>query len=251
MPPKKRPQKKSPAPKKASQPPPARPKFRGWGICALLATLIGLGAVAASAQKAFQMAEGGGDSWIDSLRSGQYFRDRRSESSRSSDSRERSRERSAARSEGRKRERSAQRASATRVGALSQDWSAWGKAGNTHRTLCVRLCDGFYWPINFAATRGEFERDAAVCQKSCNSPVALYTYPNPGGTPEEMVSLEGEPYASLKNAFVYRISYRESCKCKPHPWEKEAQEQHATYAREEAQAAADVKGEVRPTSARH
>jgi hypothetical protein len=39
-----------------------------------------------------------------------------------------------------------------------------------------------------------------------------------------MVSLDGVPYKSLGTAFLFRASYDASCKCRPHPWEKEALE---------------------------
>jgi hypothetical protein len=43
----------------------------------------------------------------------------------------------------------------------------------------------------------------------------LYVYRNPGGAPEEMVSIEGEDYTSLPTAFKYRTTYDPSCTCKP------------------------------------
>jgi hypothetical protein len=102
--------------------------------------------------------------------------------------------------------------------------------GTTYRTVCVRLCDGYYWPISFATGRDAFDRDSKTCKKSCESPAALYYYPNPGGEPEDMVGLDGKPYKSLDTAFVYRANYDASCKCRPHPWEAEAAERHRRYA---------------------
>src|SRR5262245_44547891 len=37
--------------------------------------------------------------------------------------------------------------------------------GETYRTLCVRLCDGFYFPMSFATTRGKLEDDAGRCER--------------------------------------------------------------------------------------
>jgi hypothetical protein len=102
--------------------------------------------------------------------------------------------------------------------------------GATYRTLCVRLCDGYYWPISFATHKANFGRDSRTCAQSCSAPAALYHYPNPGGEPENMVNLEGLPYTSLRTAFLYRATYDESCKCRPHPWETEAIERHRRYA---------------------
>ncbi|HEY7551036.1 MAG TPA: DUF2865 domain-containing protein [Hyphomicrobiaceae bacterium] len=100
----------------------------------------------------------------------------------------------------------------------------------TYRTMCVRLCDGYYWPVSFATSRDNFARDAQSCLKSCGASTALYYYPNPGGAPDDMVSLQGHPYKSLGTAFVYRTTYDPGCKCRPHPWERAAIERHKAYA---------------------
>jgi hypothetical protein len=99
----------------------------------------------------------------------------------------------------------------------------------TFRTMCVRLCDGYYWPVSFATTRDTFERDARTCAQSCSGSAVLYYYPNPGGEVEAMVNLEGHPYKNLGTAFLYRSTYDASCKCRPHPWEAAAVERHNSY----------------------
>jgi hypothetical protein len=100
----------------------------------------------------------------------------------------------------------------------------------TFRTMCVRLCDGYYWPVSFATYRDNFARDEQACFKSCGASTALYYYPNPGGAPDDMVNLQGQPYKSLGTAFVYRTTYDPGCKCRPHPWERAAIERHKAYA---------------------
>jgi hypothetical protein len=100
----------------------------------------------------------------------------------------------------------------------------------TYRTMCVRLCDGYYWPVSFATSMDAFERDEQVCRKSCGATVALYYYPNPGGEADAMVSLAGRPYKDLSTAFLYRSVYDPACKCRPHPWEEAAIERHKSYA---------------------
>lgn len=63
--------------------------------------------------------------------------------------------------------------------------------------MCVRLCDGYYWPVSFATLKESFGRDEQTCLGSCSSSTALYYYHNPGGHVEDMVSLQGMPYKSL------------------------------------------------------
>jgi hypothetical protein len=104
-----------------------------------------------------------------------------------------------------------------------------GSSG-TYRTLCVRLCDGYYWPISFSTSRDGLAEDRATCQSSCGTPVELYYYRSLDGAPEDAVDLAGERYASLANAFRYRSQYVESCKCQPDPWEAASLERHQKYA---------------------
>jgi hypothetical protein len=113
-----------------------------------------------------------------------------------------------------------------------RDGRPWGGDGNTYRTVCVRLCDGYYWPISFATTPEHFARDRAKCESSCGSPAKLYRYRNPGGEPEDMEDINGQPYTKLRTAFLYRTRYEPSCKCKADPWDREALDRHRIYALE-------------------
>ena len=86
--------------------------------------------------------------------------------------------------------------------------------GGTYRTLCVRSCDGYYFPISFSTVPGRFAADEQTCQSMCpGADVSLYTYRNPGEDPTQMVSLVGEPYTALPNAFRYRKEYDAACTC--------------------------------------
>ena len=102
--------------------------------------------------------------------------------------------------------------------------------GAAFRTVCVRLCDGYYFPISFAVTQDRLERDAKVCASRCGSQGRLFVHNNPGGSAETMVDLAGRPYQQLKTAFLYRTEYVASCTCQPQPWETASQERHRGYA---------------------
>ncbi|HWP27522.1 MAG TPA: DUF2865 domain-containing protein [Xanthobacteraceae bacterium] len=85
----------------------------------------------------------------------------------------------------------------------------------TYRTLCVRLCDGFYFPISFAVTPSRFREDERVCQRTCPAAeVALYVHRNPGEDVNQAVSLSGQPYTQLPNAFLYRKELVSTCGCR-------------------------------------
>jgi len=89
-----------------------------------------------------------------------------------------------------------------------------GVPGSTYRTICVRLCDGYYFPVNFATTEQSFASDEETCQRQCGSPAKLYYYPNPGGEVQQAVALDGSPYSALRNAFRYRKELVRSCSCR-------------------------------------
>jgi hypothetical protein len=99
-------------------------------------------------------------------------------------------------------------------GALNAPGSDVPLSG-TYRTLCVRTCDGYYWPISFSTVPGRFNDDARTCQRMCPAAqVVLYTHRNPGEEVAQAVSLNGQAYSELPNAFLYRKQYNANCSCR-------------------------------------
>jgi hypothetical protein len=91
-----------------------------------------------------------------------------------------------------------------------------GAPAGTYRTVCVRACDGFYFPISYSTVPGRFGTDAQTCQRLCpGAQVSLYTYHNPGEEIEQAVSVDGAPYSALPNAFRYRKEVVAACSCRP------------------------------------
>lgn len=90
-----------------------------------------------------------------------------------------------------------------------------GPPSGTYRTVCVRTCDGFYFPISFATVPGRFADDERTCKNLCPaSEATLFSYRNPGEDMNQAVSINGQPYASSPNAFRYRQEFNPSCACK-------------------------------------
>ncbi len=116
-------------------------------------------------------------------------------------------------------------------GGGSSGGKSWG--GGTYRTVCVRLCDGFYVPISFSTTRDKLERDADRCEATCGGQARMFYYQNPGSEVEDMEDMDGKPYKKLPTAFRFRTSYNAQCTCRPHPWQHEALERHKLYALQE------------------
>jgi hypothetical protein len=132
--------------------------------------------------------------------------------------------------------------------SIWQDEDTGGSGGQfsrvtgTYRTLCVRTCDGYYFPISFSTLPENFDRDAEACQSKCAAPVELYYHPTPaiipsatgstnvsttggpngtggGGTPtpgvDQAVSHKTKQlYSTLKVAFLYRNKFLPGCSCK-------------------------------------
>jgi hypothetical protein len=90
-----------------------------------------------------------------------------------------------------------------------------GPMGGTFRTICVRTCDGFYFPISYSISPDRFREDEMACQRMCPAAeVSLYTYHNPGEEMAQAVSLNGQPYSELPTAFQYRKSMSPECSCR-------------------------------------
>lgn len=115
---------------------------------------------------------------------------------------------------------------ANKRGPLSSLWqdedsggASGGQFGNlpfaTYRTVCVRLCDGYYFPVSFSTLPTHFERDADVCQSKCAAPSELYYHQNPGSGMEQALSFKSkQTYTSLRTAFRYRKEFVQGCSCK-------------------------------------
>lgn len=100
--------------------------------------------------------------------------------------------------------------------SFSNRWNSFGGSSSaTYRTVCVRLCDGYYFPVSFSTLPSHFEQDAEACQSRCAAPAELYYYQNPGAGMDQSVSFrEQQPYTSLKTAFKYRKELIKGCSCK-------------------------------------
>jgi hypothetical protein len=87
--------------------------------------------------------------------------------------------------------------------------------GGTFRTVCVRSCDGFYFPISYATSQDRFRDDELACQRMCPAAeVQLYSYHNPGEEITQAVSLSGRLYTELPTAFQYRKALSAACSCR-------------------------------------
>jgi hypothetical protein len=84
----------------------------------------------------------------------------------------------------------------------------------SYRTICVRMCDGYYFPISYATTPDHFGEDAQTCQQTCPA-TEVVLMSNPTGTDvNQATASNGAPYTALPNAFKYRTALVPACSCR-------------------------------------
>ncbi len=80
------------------------------------------------------------------------------------------------------------------------------------KTICVRTCDGYYFPVSLRPGTPSDEGDE-ICQALCPAaPTRLYALRGPEVA--DAVSSEGETYDELPNAFLYRKRFDPACFCR-------------------------------------
>ena len=87
--------------------------------------------------------------------------------------------------------------------------------GSNYRTVCVRTCDGFYFPISYSTVQSRFADDEQACKRMCPAAeVMLFSHRNPGEDVSKATSISGRLYTELPNAFRYRQKFDSACSCK-------------------------------------
>ena len=100
--------------------------------------------------------------------------------------------------------------------------------------VCVRTCDGSFFPVSYSGAGSRADSLEEVCRALCpNADVALYSYPF-GGTIDEAASASGEAYANLPNAGKFEQSYDPGCSCrrKGESWAEALADAEARYGHE-------------------
>lgn len=83
------------------------------------------------------------------------------------------------------------------------------------QTMCVRLCDGYAFPVGRLASRADIPAHQAACASSCpGATTALYTSSKRSLDPASARSAaDGTPYPQLATAFLFRKEHVASCSC--------------------------------------
>ncbi|RWP02028.1 MAG: DUF2865 domain-containing protein [Mesorhizobium sp.] len=92
------------------------------------------------------------------------------------------------------------------------------RLGGEFRTMCVRTCDGYFFPMSNAASLGDFERDQKNCDSSCpgTEMQVFYTRGIGDDSADMTSSITGRPYSELPTAYLYKqpeTSRQPACGC--------------------------------------
>ncbi|MGA8171400.1 MAG: DUF2865 domain-containing protein [Methylocystis sp.] len=81
--------------------------------------------------------------------------------------------------------------------------------------ICVRQCDGGFFPVSYSARRANLDELASLCKALCpNAEVTLYTK-STWGELSSAVSVDGDSYADHPNALKFQKTLVPACGCKP------------------------------------
>jgi hypothetical protein len=83
------------------------------------------------------------------------------------------------------------------------------------KAVCVRLCDGGYFPLTAPVRANRTQDLQALCSAQCpNTEAKLFTMKK-GEDISNAVSADGDFYTALPNAFKFRKKFDPACACKP------------------------------------
>ena len=81
--------------------------------------------------------------------------------------------------------------------------------------VCVRQCDGGFFPLSYSARRSDLDELNALCKALCpNAEAALYTK-SLWRDIDSAVSIDGDSYANHPNALKFQKTRVPQCGCKP------------------------------------
>ncbi len=85
------------------------------------------------------------------------------------------------------------------------------------RAVCVRLCDGAFFPADDVADEGTIAGREALCSSQCpDAATRLYLIPHGEEKIDTAVSLDGQRYSELPAAFRYSKVHDATCSCGRH-----------------------------------
>jgi hypothetical protein len=82
------------------------------------------------------------------------------------------------------------------------------------QSVCVRLCDGYYFPVGPLLHADDLSNHEAACSRLCpDAPTQLFVEPTGSERIEDAVSQDGAHYSALPAAFRNRTAVNKTCAC--------------------------------------
>ena len=90
------------------------------------------------------------------------------------------------------------------------------RSPSSYKTVCVRKCDGYFFPLAHQQDKGGLNRDQNICQGIYGKDQAeLYYFPS-DGTINNARSIGGDDYKDKSFAFLYQREFRQDCQGQLH-----------------------------------
>jgi Protein of unknown function (DUF2865) len=85
------------------------------------------------------------------------------------------------------------------------------------QSVCVRLCDGYYFPIGSVSRADDLSSHESACSGLCpDAPTQLFVEPAGSDKIEDAVAPDGARYTALPVAFRNRTTFDNTCTCHRH-----------------------------------
>lgn len=98
-------------------------------------------------------------------------------------------------------------------GDIGGDGSPPASSGG--KAICVRSCDGGFFPLDQDASQDRLDGLEQLCKASCpNAEAHLYTMADDDKL-DSAASVDGRPYTALPSAHKFEKSFSPTCTCKP------------------------------------
>lgn len=90
-----------------------------------------------------------------------------------------------------------------------------GRPRGGSMAICVRDCDGGFFPVSYTAGRADLDELDKLCHALCpNASVRLYTR-SQWRSLDSAVSIDGQPYSAHPNALKFQSRFDAACGCRP------------------------------------
>jgi len=87
--------------------------------------------------------------------------------------------------------------------------------GSGSHAVCVRSCDGGFFPVSYSANRMRYQELGELCQAMCpNVETQLFTMAFGREVEQSVSAADGRPYSAHPNAGRFRTKYDPACTCK-------------------------------------